>query len=315
MGYRIGSFNCLSFGLGASKDVDKFAQIIKDERFDIVALQEIKGNTALQKRILSHPYLRSDWTGMADNGCVNDYAFIWNRNRVQLVQYESNGITQVYKPRIYKQYRIDRSLGQKDLVREPYYARFVPVGGGAQFIEIRLINCHIRYSKGKTNSSADEQSEGAIKMRKNEFDVLSRTLYPKIADKRYGNNRPAYTILLGDYNLNIRGTGAGAPYLVESFIIPDSRDISSEQQKFKRIITEQRALTTLKQPREDKSEQYGFASNYDHFSYDAERFSGIQVQCSSVDTVSKYYNGDFKQHRENLSDHIPIMMDIELGKG
>lgn len=303
MSYKIGSFNCLNFGLGATKDVVKFAQIIKDEQFDIIALQEIKGNMALQTRILSH--LPSCWTGMADDGFVNDYAFIWNKNRVKLSEYQKDGITRIYKPHIYKQYRIDRSRGQMDLVREPYYARFIPAGGAAPFIEIRIINCHIRYSKGSSNSSADDQSLGAIAMRKNEFDVLSSTLYPKIANKRYGNNRPSYTILLGDYNLNMKSSNASSPYLLESIEIQEER---------MQIITTQDKLSTLRNPKGDNQPQ-GFANNYDHFTYDQHRFSDISVQCSTIDTVTQYYEGDFERHRKEISDHIPIAMDIVFKKG
>ena len=41
MSYKIGSFNCLNPGMGASKDTRKFADIIINEGFDIVT-QNIK---------------------------------------------------------------------------------------------------------------------------------------------------------------------------------------------------------------------------------------------------------------------------------
>ena len=147
--YRIGSFNCLNFGMGSSKDVQKFAELILSKPcFDIVALQEIKGQYALD-RILNRlpPY----WKGIADD-TVNDYAFLWNTNRVTLATSEDEK-NRMYHPRIYKQYKIDRKTGQTDLIREPYYARFFPCGGAAPFIEIRIINTHIRFSKGKAGST------------------------------------------------------------------------------------------------------------------------------------------------------------------
>lgn len=321
MGYRIGSFNCLSFGMGATKSPEIFAQIIQDEKFDIVALQEIKGRGTLQNRILSQ--LPSNWTGIADDGYVNDYAFIWNKHRVQLSQYESNGMIRSHKPHIYKQYRIDRSRNQTDLIREPYYARFIPVGGGTPFIEIRILNCHIRYSKGSQNSSSDEQSLGAIAMRKNEFDVLSTTLYPKVANKRYGNNRPSYTILLGDYNLNMKNSEASSPYLFDSIeiqgetIVKMQNGIIRETYNTKHkedpmhIITMQNDLTTLRNPNDDVK-PHGFANNYDHFTYDKKRFSNLKVRCDSIDTVEKYCNGDFEKYRKEVSDHIPIAIEIDF---
>jgi len=41
MSYRIGSFNCLNFGLGYDKDFQVFADIIYNENLDVIALQEI----------------------------------------------------------------------------------------------------------------------------------------------------------------------------------------------------------------------------------------------------------------------------------
>lgn len=316
MSYRIGSFNCLNFGMGATKDLHIFSEIILRENFDIVALQEIKGNNGL-KRLLSA--LPNYWMGRADDGFVNDYAFIWNSNRIQLAQYESSGICRTYQPHIYKQYRVDKKHGQKDLVREPYYARFFPIGGCAPLIEIRIINAHIRYSKGQPDSSDDEQSLGAITMRKNEFDVLSKTLYPKISDKRYGNNRSVYTILLGDYNLNLKDTGTKSPYLTELFEVGDNIDKQEkrmENRNIKRIFTTQRDLTTLRKPSgQSENQQHGFCNNFDHFTYDAERFSTVTVQCKSIDSVNKYCGGDFEKHRKTVSDHIPIVMELDISKG
>lgn len=302
MSYRIGSFNCLSFGMGATKDLQIFSDIILRENFDIVALQEIKGNNGLRRLLSALP---NYWMGRADNGFVNDYAFVWDSKRIQLAQY--NG--KIYEPTICKQYRIDRRNGQMDLVRNPYYARFFPVGGCAPYIEIRIINAHIRYSKGQPDSSDDEQSLGAIAMRKNEFDVLSRTLYPKISDKRYGNNRPVYTILLGDYNLNLKDTGTKSPYLTELFEVEDKTSV-------KKIFTTQRDLTTLRNPNsQSENQQHGYSNNFDHFTYDAQRFSTVTVQCKSIDSVNKYCGGDFEKHRKTVSDHIPIVMELDISKG
>lgn len=295
MTYRIGSFNCLNFGLGADKDIAAMAKIIKDERFDIVALQEVKGSAALNRLLRSG--LLSGYDGLADDGYVNDYAFLWNTTRVCLAHTEEAKVSRTYQPRIYKQYRVDRKSGQKDLIRDPYFARFFPVGGGAPFIEIRIINTHIRFSKGQ------EEALGAVAMRKNEFDVLTKAIYAKEADKRYGNNRPAYTVLLGDYNLNMRGSGAGSPYLEECFELSDAGNV-------KRILTTQGELTTLKSP--ESEQPNGYSANYDHFTYDAERFGGVSVTCGRVDSVGQYCEGDFKRHREKISDHVPVLMKIDL---
>lgn len=298
--YKIGSFNCLNLGVGASKDIQTFADIIKNEKFDIVALQEIKGQKALD-RILA--WLPGYWEGVADNECyVNDYAFVWNTRRVQLANAEEKGLDRVYSPRIYKQYKINRKEGQTDLIREPFYARFFPCGGSAPYIEIRLINTHIRFSKGE---EGEQLSLGAVAMRKNEFDVLVKSIYVKEADKRYGNNRPAYTFLLGDYNLNSPSSTAAAPYLIESYEIADG-------DKTKIITTVQSELSTLKKKTDDAIEKDAFANNYDHFTYDVERFSGVVISCGRVDSVEKYYNGDVEKHTKMISDHVPVSLKFNM---
>ena len=295
--YKIGSFNCLNLGMGASKDVQMFADIILNEEFDIVALQEIKGQSALNRVLARLPMY---WKGIADSE-VNDYAFIWNTRRFELANASEIGLTREYAPRIYKQYKVDRKAGQKDLVREPFYARFFPTGGAAPYIEIRLINTHIRFSKGKDGE--DDMSLGAIAMRRNEFDVRTRAIYAKEADKRYGNNRPAYTFLLGDYNLNLPSSAAKSPYLLESFTIEDGNNM-------KIITTVQSGLTTISKSQEGNNS--AFANNYDHFTYDVNRFSDVLVTCNEVNTVEKYYAGNHEKHLTDISDHIPIEMKLNL---
>lgn len=343
MSYRIGSFNCLNFSINkAGKASQKFAEIIYQERFDIIALQEIGSKAALKTLRKALKNFPGKWDGAADN---NDYAFIWNSNRVALATYEEPGISREYAPRIYNQYRVDRKIGQKDLVRNPYYARFFPVGGCAPFIELRIINTHIRFSKKETEKAAGE-SKGAVLMRRNEFDVLTKAIYAKEADKRYGNNRPAYTILLGDYNLNLLASGAESPYLLESFEIVDG-------QSTKIITTIQTELTTLKKSNtnqqndqeyraesdddhdsqdecDDSSENNDssfenilgqcenadpFSSNFDHFTFDANRFTGVSLSCNRINTVEKYCDGDYVKHRDNISDHVPVVLDLSLSKG
>lgn len=298
MGYKIGSFNCLNLGMGAAKDIQKFADIIINEQFDIIALQEIKGPLALlriQKLLPPH------WKGAADTE-VNDYAFLWNSRRFDLANADEIGISRVYHPRIYKQYKIDRKSGQTDLIREPFFARFFPVGGAAPYIEVRIINTHIRFTKG---SDPEPNTPGAVGMRKNEFDILTRAIYAKEADKRYGNNRPAYTILLGDYNLNLPSSGATAPYLLESFEIEDGRSS-------KIITTVQRDLTTLSKSENNPDNNKIFSNNYDHFTYDIKRFLNVTVSCNRVNTVEKYCENNQELHIKDISDHVPIKMDLTI---
>lgn len=283
MGYRIGSFNCLHFfNEGSKKDIGMLCDIILNEKFDVVALQEVR-DRALKVLLSRLRCFNPDWNGIADQtphqDSYPDYAFIWNEKRICLANTEVDGRTKVYKPRIYNQYKVDKTENQIKLIRNPYYARFFPVGLNAPFIEIRLINAHIRFSKGTQN---DYLNIGATRMRQNEFNILSKAIYPKEADKRYGNNRPAYTILLGDYNLNTPSSGAGSPYVIEAFDIIDGKSV-------KRIVTKQDKLTTLKVVDDTNQEQSEiFANNYDHFTYDEVELS-INVQSKNTQNLKQPY--------------------------
>ena len=134
-------------------------------------------------------------------------------------------------------------------------------------------------------------------------------IYRTVEDKVYRSSRPCYTVMLGDYNLNLKSSEAKGPYLD-----PVSQKQERNGRIQKKIITVQDELTTLKgksKTEPDKPIQ-GFANNYDHFSYDANRFNRIKMQYGRVNTVEKYCNNDFDQHRKEISDHVPIYLSITL---
>jgi len=308
MSYRIGSFNMYKFQAYRSdteirKDIGKIAEIISNVKFDIVGLQEIYSKEAM-RMLLRH--LGNWWDGRweqphyASSGAAEGYAFIWNTMRFRLSSTTSDDNSiRIAEPHVFYQYKLDASKWQEKLVRDPYYARFEPISG--PFCEIRLINAHIMFSR--SNNHNEENPLGDIRMRRNEHKVLSEALYPKIADKVYGNNRPGYTILLGDFNLNLPSSGATGAYLQESFTIQDGRVI-------KNITTVQSELSTLKTPNENEPSDNIWANNYDHFTYDVNRFRGIGMTASRVDSTR--YCNDYIEHRRTISDHVPVKLDINL---
>lgn len=324
MSYRIGSFNMYKFQAYRSddeirKNLDKIASIIQKERFDIIALQEIFSKQAMD-RLLER--LGPSWTGAWDSPrartaqAAEGYAFLWNTKRIELAHSLTASGPKTYYPRIYNQYRIDRRAGQQPLVRNPYFARFHPLH---TFFEIRLFNIHIMYSQGKRDSSGNSGQKtlasclinlSDAKMRKNEFNIIAKYIYTKEADKRYGNNMPAYTIILGDYNLNLERSNASSPYIDEIIEIPGGS-------KTKQIKTVQDELTTLSHSCNTDAEETGvkdtrYANNYDHFSYDMERFEGTVLIPSRIDTLKNYMGDDLKLHKRQISDHVPIALDMHL---
>lgn len=332
MGYKIGSFNLFKFSFQADKeikkDTSKIADIIKSEGFDIIALQEVLNPNALE---LLRKKLGNSWRYRWDQPKIGEgfsgskqeaegYAFLWNSetmelswsNKVSGFGNAASIIKNVAEPHIYDQYRIDKKNGQEELARNPYYGRFKPKRG---FCEIRLINTHFHFG---------DNSKEEIRKRKNEFDILTQVIYHNISDRRYGNNFPAYTVILGDYNLNLNRTWNQAPFLEENVYLNDNG-------KIKHIITVQDQKTTLRMlkktelepidaPNENKNavitddSSRGWANNYDHFTYDADRFAGTYIQARRIDTVRKYEKDDFPSHRREISDHIPIIMNLNLNE-
>ena len=80
------------------------------------------------------------------------------------------------------------------------------------------------------------------------------------------------------------------------------------------VKTVQDQLTTLK--KKEDSEEYedrGYASNYDHFSYDESAIGHVvHGKPRRVDAVRKYCGDDFEKYFKTISDHIPIVMELKI---
>ena len=331
MGYKIGSFNLKNIGetaLGKStKDLELIANIILEEKFDVVALQEVlsegKAFTSqyTEKAILN--YLGKNWgfkwadvnTEKVKDKRGEGYAFLWNKNRLQLSKANlGNGITRTYYPRTV-------NINKEDMFRKPFYARFTPVGTlvGGPRIELRLICVHTYYGDDSKKEDRDT--------RQKELDVLLRDIYPRISDRRYGvygNGMPSYTILMGDHNVILKRPwkekayaeinakrkleGKGKVKQPAEFIADEDGDIViSKKWDNKRIKTVQDQFTTL-HPDNDS----GYINDYDHFSYEEAQFRDAWVKVKRIDAVRKYCGDDFETYYKKVSDHIPIQMVIEL---
>lgn len=332
MDIKIGSLNCLH--LSAKSDSEKVAQIariIYEEHFDIVALQEVKNgglDAILNKLNPGSDRTKGKWAGCADH---NDYAFVWNTKHLTLPKTKlANGQMRIAYPRVYNQYKRDPELGRISFARPPFYGRFQTNWTGIPKVEIRLINAHIRFSKGK-DGEEHAPTANDLELRRFEYQALTKSIYYRVSDKVYGKAEgessptTAYTILLGDYNMNLRESGAGSPFLgdLETVVIQCGRSRSDG----KVIVTRQSELTTLKKQKdsdeenteqddEQRTEQKAqiFANNYDHFSYDTNRFSGTRKRISRVNTVEKYCNNDPQEHIKKVSDHTPIKMSLNIKK-
>jgi len=336
MSYRIGSFNLRNLGITAlgkssGRDLKIIANIIKNEDFDVIALQEVLSEG---KALYSSDYakksvlmeLGNDWdfqwayseTQLKDKR-NEGYAFVWNKRRLQMSRIIlPNGNSRVFYPRICE-------LNKKDMMRRPYYARFTPSGTvvGGPWIEFRLLCIHTYYG----NDNKEDR-----KLRQQELDVLMKEIYPQISDRKYGeygNGMPSYTIIMGDYNVELwrpwkdeirkkinaeRKLQGKSPFPTPASLIADENDIiESTRWGRRQVKTVQYEFTTLRSSEDSLDYDYrGYAHDYDHFSYEERQFEGIKMNARRVDAVRKYCGDDFDRYLNSISDHIPILMEVDL---
>ncbi len=314
---KIGSFNMYKFSNETnkeiSKDITKIVQIIK--KFDIIALQEVYNENAItniKKQLGSGWDYR--WAAPVSKSvqAAEGYAFIWNNTKFKLatglkkeeeiLNFDTLPLQakKEYDARIESNYRLDKMLYQGRLVRDPMYIRLESL---QSWFEIRLINTHIMFSD--TSNELNVSVSDSLK-RKREFKILT-DIYRELADKQYRNGRPAYTFLLGDYNLNLPSSQAKSPYVEE---IMQHKERNG---RVRNIITIQNQLTTLKMNFDALEDETYFANNYDHFTYD-DRLNKAKIQVFSFNTVAKYCNDKPEIHRKEISDHIPICLELNLNK-
>lgn len=307
---KIGSFNMCKFNYTSTQEISKnittIAEIIRVEDFDILAMQEVLSENVITSRLLAELGPRWDcvWMQPASRStqAAEGYAYLWKKERFRLAtgqkspEEDSPAARKVFSPRIYSQYSPDALLVNGRLIRDPFYARFESLNG---WYEIRLINTHIFFGSGNALD---------IRMRFQEFDKLVE-IFERVSDRVYRNGRPAYTFILGDYNLNLERPWNKFPCLRQ-----DQETVlrGSSGRGEKRIVTKQDQMTTLRAKASDELAR-GYANNYDHFTYDEVRFEGIRLpHCMRIDTVRTYCGDDFDLHRREVSDHIPICLTFSL---
>ena len=370
-----------SMGKDNLRDLKLIAEIIREEGFDVVALQEVLSEG---KAFISPNYAKKcilmelggerewgfEWADASSKTADNrgeGYAFLWNKRRLRLTTTKlENGSIREFKPQMLN------NVKSRVMQRYPYYARFTPQGalGGTNF-EIRLICIHTHY--GKNDSHANRA------IRQIELDTIMKEIYPQISDKIYKNDMPHYTIILGDYNAELwrpwreqnrkrenaelRANGKSPPKM--PMCIPD--EVVVESSKWgKRIIikTVQDKLTTLKSSNDSQQDsgycaaeshptelgdisecnidfenmnfqskiaaEYSsaecrdmfleetsdsnncYSRNYDHFSFEEAQFEDVKWKVKRVNAVREYCGNDPEKYIKTVSDHVPIMMEINL---
>lgn len=325
MSYRIASFNMKNFSLATDKDLNRIAVIIKDGKFDIIAMQEVlaagrpisgipvQNKMVLKKSLIGrlgqewnsfwgdpktesrfYPYLGKDSRG-------EGYAFLWNTKRIELMNVPNN-------PRIFRNYKTTFGSNALRLARDPLYGRFRVKRSK---IELRLITTHIIFGKPDEDNTKTNFDGGAISLRQHEFNVLAGNIYKRVSDYRKdAESTVPYTLILGDYNLNLESSGIGKAILKDTtFFSPNGQPLRGFEQGCEVIYTVQKDRTTL-----SKSD---YTNNYDHFSYN-ERTKKVVKNWSRIDAVHSRVNEGkteeelFKEYYNKVSDHVPIVIELDF---
>lgn len=289
MSIKIASFNMRAFSSNTNRDLQTIAKIIFDQGYSIVAMQEVLDEKVIMDLVSIMNHYGGKWRSSADKPLQTNkkkeehYVFLWNEKKVALARKEEivkgTRVSTEVVPRIIDDYRGSEKTA---LARDPLYGRFWPKGD--DYSEIRLINVHIKSTKYN------------IADRNREFIILSDKIYHTYCCKEPGT-RSIYTIMLGDYNLNLNRQWVDGHYMWhELYEIKDNGNVQ-------KIRTVQDKRTTFRKDSVD------FANNFDHFSYD-EKLDDIVFEVAVNDTVKNYMNGSFEDHFNKISDHIPIEITI-----
>ena len=249
-------------------------------------------------------------------------------------------------PQIYSNYHAAQD-GLR-LIRDPLYARLILKE--KKVVELRIIVAHLIYGKPTISGGSDDFTidEGAIALRRKEFNTLAGKIYQRISeDHAVRECTVPYTLLMGDYNLNLKYGGAGGPYLTENqyecretlghyadgteivaavaFFDEYGHLVSSDvpEEKLKqfcretgerqggsvmRIYTAQSQLSTLKR------DESGYANNYDHFSFD-DRVKSRASDIKNLRALHEFVgdsDAEFDTYKSKVSDHVPIIIELNL---
>lgn len=342
--YVIGSINIQKFGRASlnKKDLQGIASIIRDNKIDILAMQEIcnrevleaimhtldgtvrsRGKSNAQNAQDSWFCETQNWGGrwakpisqIGGKSAEEGYAFVWNKRRIQL---PINASGKENEPDIY--------LNGGKLIRPPFCGRFWVKSCNA---EIRLINTHIVFKRIPQDDSEFENEESSAndyQERIREFKVLAKDIYQRVYAKNVGT-RQVLTFILGDYNMCLEESGSA-----------DIRAVMpNEVRRFEYgnhvVKTIQNQKTTIRgkaksEPEKSLVGEENLANNYDHFSYEEKLDDSISVNSSRIDAqnlyVMKYMsmrdsNGnnlrnEYEAYRSVISDHLPIIMTVSLTK-
>lgn len=244
------------------------------------------------------------WVDADDNSRRHEgYAFLWRKSRISLPEIEvlrnDGKFDRTFTPRRCR-------LNHTDMQRVPDYGRFIL--NSCKKMEIRLICVHTWYGSPSNNDK---------KIRARELRTLLTDIYPQVADRCYKGDGSKYTIMLGDYNAVLKIDDQS----VDSKLLVIKEREQSEKYSVKTVQSEKTTLKRITNSEgKDEFNGDGYASNYDHFSYDVsyDEKQGnknpklVRAEWCRIDAVEKYCKGNYETYLKTVSDHVPIVLEIEI---
>ncbi|MDY6339107.1 MAG: hypothetical protein SPL61_05675 [Saccharofermentans sp.] len=325
---RIASFNAMNLSIATkddaskkTRDLDEMARILRDCKSDIIVLQEIlspriiegfslgNNNSTLTRRI--GPSWRGKWVNLhtssknykytGDNR-NEGYAFLWDTRRVELKRVDGKEI-------LPKKYSHNES---NKLLRAPGYGRFI-LRNRIRPVEIRVITAHIAYSNPKVKEEFDVPDIKEIQNRKREFDILSSKIYKNINDicKDPEEFNAIYTLILGDYNLNLQGSGATSAIIQSVNCYDRYGNHCYGIYDYDNAIGINVMKTVQSDPTTINKDCTGYASNYDHCTYNIELEKDGKIgRCYRKSVINDMSQEEIKRYRDTVSDHVPIVVEL-----
>lgn len=342
--YKIGSLNIQKLGRNSmlKKDLQQVANLIMDNELDLIAIQEISSKEALKKLLIcmdgtileegvsavsnardAYAYRTRNWESrwakpisqVGGKSAEEGYAFIWKKSRIEL---PINRRGDQSEPDIY--------MNGGKLIRPPFYGRFIVSACNA---EIRLINTHIVFSKKPNEDEVHEEEESSVtnyEERVREYKVLANEIYQRVYASNIGT-RQILTFILGDYNLCLEGSNSADKKAIMSV------EVARYEYGNHVIKTIQEQKTTIRgKSRKDPDKVYygedNLANNYDHFSYEEKLEESVGIEGKRIDAADIFQGvyqtmessegnvlrNEYEAYREKISDHLPIVMTLNISK-
>ena len=324
---RVASFNVKNL---SKKNIDDESQKMRDlgeivklvRNCDIVVLQEVLDRevvSSLSKAFNASPILRllgrdwrGEWVSTQANSkynpypgdCRNEgYAFLWNTRKVELANENGKEI----RPKTYSHYTVGTKTNK--MLRYPGYGRFL-LRNRIRPVEIRVITAHIAFGKPKIKDGIEIPDVKEIENRKREFDILSGWIYKNINDQcKSTTKNEIITIIVGDYNLNLKGSGLSTAVIKSENAYYPSGNAFFGYYDINDYFGINVMRTVQSKPTTINQDCTGYASNYDHCTYNVKVAEAIK-SCYRKDAISGKTPEEIKEYHDTVSDHVPIVVEI-----